>query len=91
MISGIVIKIIIIYLTGVNLTGFALMGIDKEKAIRHKWRIPEMTLFLVALLGGSVGSWIGMYTFRHKTKHIQFVVGIPLILILQIGLVVLMF
>lgn len=91
MISGIVIKIIIIYLIGVNLTGFALMGIDKAKAIRHKWRIPEMTLFLVALLGGSIGSWIGMYTFRHKTKHIQFVVGIPLILILQIGLVVLMF
>ena len=91
MISDIGIKIVIIYLLVVNLAGFAMMGIDKAKAIRHKWRIPEMTLFLVALLGGSIGSWIGMYTFRHKTKHIQFVVGIPFILVVQIGLVYLIF
>lgn len=91
MISDIGIKIVIIYVLGMNLAGFAMMGIDKAKAVRHKWRIPEMTLFLVALLGGSIGSWIGMYTFRHKTKHIQFVVGIPLILVVQIGLVYLIF
>lgn len=91
MISDIGIKIVIIYVLGMNLAGFAMMGIDKAKAVRHKWRIPEMTLFLVALLGGSIGSWIGMYTFRHKTKHIQFVVGIPLILVVQIGLVCLIF
>lgn len=85
--SGIGMKIVIIYWIVVNVTGFALMGIDKAKAIRHKWRIPEATLFLTALLGGSVGAWIGMYTFRHKTKHIRFVVGFPVILVLQIGLV----
>ncbi|MGN0154437.1 MAG: DUF1294 domain-containing protein [Lachnospiraceae bacterium] len=85
--SEVGIKIIILYLIIVNVIGFVLMGIDKRKAIRHKWRIPESTLFLVAILGGSVGTWIGMYTFRHKTKHIQFVVGVPLIFVIQTGLV----
>lgn len=80
-------KIIIIYLLAANMVGFALMGIDKRKAIRHVWRVPEAALFLSAILGGSVGAWIGMYTFRHKTKHIRFVVGIPLILVFQIGIV----
>ena len=85
--SEVGIRIIILYLIVVNVIGFVLMGIDKRKAIRHKWRVPESTLFLAAILGGSVGAWIGMYTFRHKTKHIQFVVGIPLIFVIQIGLV----
>lgn len=80
-------KIIIIYLLAANVVGFALMGIDKRKAIRHVWRVPEAALFLSAILGGGVGAWIGMYTFRHKTKHIRFVVGIPLILVFQIGIV----
>ena len=63
-----------------NLIGFALMGADKRRAKRHAWRIPEKTLFLVAILGGSLGAWAGMYVFHHKTKHWYFAVGMPLIL-----------
>lgn len=76
--------IVIIYLVIMNIIGLAVMGIDKSKARRHAWRIPESTLFLVSLIGGSIGTWAGMYMFRHKTKHWYFVVGMPLILILQI-------
>ena len=68
-----------------NLLGFALMGIDKRKAINHQWRIRERSFFLVSLLGGSLGTWAGMYCFRHKTKHGTFVIGIPLILIIQVA------
>lgn len=64
------------------------MGIDKSRARRRAWRIPEKTLFAVSLLGGSIGTWAGMYLFRHKTKHWYFVVGMPLILILQIAFMV---
>lgn len=60
------------------------MGIDKTKAKRRKWRIPEATLFLVAIIGGSIGSIAGMYIFRHKTKHWYFVIGMPVILALQV-------
>jgi uncharacterized membrane protein YsdA (DUF1294 family) len=68
-----------------NLIGLTVMGIDKSKAKRHVWRIPEKILFLVSLLGGSIGTWAGMYIFRHKTKHWYFVVGMPAILLLQIA------
>lgn len=71
-----------------NVVGLAVMGIDKSKAKKNKWRIPEKTLFLVSLIGGSVGTLLGMYLFRHKTKHWYFVVGMPAILILQIALVI---
>jgi uncharacterized membrane protein YsdA (DUF1294 family) len=74
----------VLYLLVMNLVGLAVMGIDKSKAKHHAWRIPEKTLFLVSLLGGSIGTWAGMYLFRHKTKHWYFVVGMPAILILQI-------
>ncbi|MGN1168121.1 MAG: DUF1294 domain-containing protein [Lachnospiraceae bacterium] len=67
-----------------NILGFVLMGIDKRRAVRHEWRIPEKTFFLVSLLSGSVGTLAGMYVFRHKTRHLSFVIGIPLILCLQI-------
>lgn len=76
--------IIAVYLAIVNITGFIIMGVDKSKAKRRKWRIPEATLFLVAAIGGSIGSIVGMYTFRHKTKHWYFVVGMPAILAIQI-------
>lgn len=76
--------LLIIYLVIMNIIGVAVMGIDKSKAKRHAWRIPEKVLFLVSLLGGSIGTWAGMYIFRHKTKHWYFVVGMPAILILQI-------
>lgn len=82
--------LILIYLAAVNILGFALMGIDKAKARKHAWRIPEATLFFVAAIGGSIGSIAGMYTFRHKTKHLSFVIGMPAILIVQIAIVVLL-
>ena len=66
------------------------MGIDKSKAKRGAWRIPEKTLFLLSIIGGSVGTWLGMYAFHHKTKHWYFVVGMPLILVVQIALCVLL-
>lgn len=77
-------KMILIYLILVNTTGVAMMGIDKSRAKRGAWRIPEKTLFFVSALGGSIGTWAGMYFFHHKTKHWYFVVGMPLILIVQI-------
>lgn len=77
-------NLILIYLILVNITGFAMMGIDKKRAKRGAWRIPEKTLFLVSALGGSIGTWAGMYFFYHKTKHWYFVVGMPLILLAQI-------
>lgn len=77
-------KYLIIYLLIINAVGFALMLIDKWKAKKNRWRIPEATLMGVAAIGGSVGSLIGMYTVRHKTKHVKFVVGIPAILVVQI-------
>lgn len=81
-----VIFVITVYLTAVNLIGFALMGFDKWKARKHAWRIPEATLFIVAVIGGSVGSILGMQVFRHKTRHWYFVYGMPAILLLQLAL-----
>ena len=70
--------ILIVYLMLINLIGFAAMALDKRRAIRHKWRIPARTLFLIALLFGSIGVLTGMYVFRHKTRHWYFVIGMPL-------------
>ncbi len=74
----------VIYLLIINAIGFALMLIDKQKAKKKRWRIPERTLLTVAALGGSVGSLLGMYTFRHKTLHKKFSMGIPGMLVVQI-------
>ncbi len=82
---------LIIYIVFVNILGFALMGIDKRKAQRGAFRIPEATLFAVALIGGSLGSIIGMQTFRHKTKHWYFKFGMPIIFIVQIALLLLLY
>lgn len=76
----------VIYLIFMNLIGFGLMGVDKQRAHRRDWRIPEKVLFGAALLGGSVGAWAGMYLFHHKTRHWYFVVGMPLILAVQTAL-----
>ncbi|MGI6013110.1 MAG: DUF1294 domain-containing protein [Oscillospiraceae bacterium] len=76
--------VLAVYLLIVNLIGFVQMGIDKRRSIQRRWRIPEAQLFLVAAIGGSVGSLLGMYVFRHKTKHKTFVIGMPLILIVQL-------
>lgn len=75
---------LIVYLVVLNIAGFVSMHIDKQKAIKNEWRVPEATLFLIAIFGGSIGSILGMQMFRHKTKHAQFVVGMPLILIVQL-------
>lgn len=74
----------LIYLLIVNAAGFILMLTDKIKAKKHLWRIPETTLFLAAILGGSAGCLLGMYAFRHKTKHLSFTLGMPLILAVQV-------
>ena len=76
--------IMLLYLLLINAAGFLLMLIDKWKAKKNRWRIPEATLFLVAAVGGSIGSLIGMYTVRHKTRHLKFVIGMPMILAVQV-------
>ncbi|MDE6219464.1 MAG: DUF1294 domain-containing protein [Lachnospiraceae bacterium] len=82
-------NIVVLYLILINITGFTVMGIDKRKAVKHRWRVRESTLFLFALIGGSAGSILGMRVFHHKTRHWYFVYGMPLILILQILLALL--
>lgn len=77
-------KILILYFVLINLVAWGLMGVDKHRAQKYEWRIPERTLFVVALLGGSLGAVLGMYLWRHKTKHWYFVIGMPLILAVQI-------
>lgn len=77
-------KYFLLYLLIINAIGFLIMLIDKEKAKKKKWRIPEATLMGIAAIGGSVGSLMGMYTFRHKTKHLKFTLGIPAILVAQL-------
>ena len=73
-----------VYLIVINIFGFYMMWSDKRKARREAWRTPERNFFIVSLLGGSVGCWAGMYVCHHKTQHIKFTVGIPVILLLQI-------
>ena len=79
-------KTLLLYLLIVNLLAFSLYGIDKRKAKKNAWRISEKMLFLVPLLGGSIGAWAGMRVFHHKTKHWYFRFGIPAIFILQLAL-----
>lgn len=81
-------ELILLYLLIINAVGFLLMLVDKLKAKKNLWRIPEATLMTIAALGGSIGSLIGMYTVRHKTKHLKFTLGIPLILAVQIAAVI---
>ena len=76
--------LILLYLLIVNAVAFLLMLVDKQKARKKLWRIPESTLLLSAAIGGSIGALAGMYTFRHKTKHVKFTLGVPAILIAQI-------
>ena len=71
------------YLVVMNVIGFAVFGYDKRCAIKRRWRVSEKTLFLTALLGGSVGSYVGIFVFRHKTLHWKFRIGIPIIMLLQ--------
>lgn len=79
---------IIIYFVIINVIGFFIMWLDKRKARKGSWRIPEKTLFIITALGGGIGTIAGMYTFRHKTQKLNFVIGLPLITVLEIILIV---
>ena len=81
-------KLIVIYLVAVNVVTFCMYGIDKWKAKRSKWRIPEATLLGLAVIGGSIGALLGMKVWHHKTMHKKFQFGIPLIILLQIALII---
>lgn len=80
--------VLLVWLAVINLLTFIVYGADKRRARKGKWRVPEKTLFLLPLLGGSVGALLGMRVFHHKTKHWYFVWGIPAILLAQIALAV---
>lgn len=80
----------LIYLLVLNLMGFFSMGADKAKAESNSWRTPEKTLFLIAILGGSIGSILGMKIFRHKTRHAHFVIGMPLIMGIQLAAILIL-
>ncbi|MDD3205451.1 MAG: DUF1294 domain-containing protein [Lachnospiraceae bacterium] len=82
--------ILTLYVVIMNIIGFGIMGIDKWKAKKGFWRIPESTLFIIAVIGGSIGSILGMHTFRHKTRHWYFVYGMPAILLIQLLLLFLL-
>ena len=77
-------KNIIIYFILINIIGFLIMYIDKQKAKKGKWRIPEKTIFIITVLGGGIGTISGMYAFRHKTQKLHFTIGLPTITILEI-------
>ena len=83
-------KPLLVYLIIINAAGFVLMLVDKHKAKKNLWRIPEATLLTVAALGGSIGCLAGMYAVRHKTQHLKFTMGIPVILAVQIILAVIL-
>ena len=80
-------QLILIYLIAINVVTFFMYGIDKWKAKRSKWRISEATLLGMAAIGGSIGAWLGMRVWHHKTMHKKFQLGIPLILIIQLAIV----
>lgn len=88
--TKLIIKLVLpAYIAVMSIIGFISMLSDKKKAEKHAWRTPEATLFLIAFLGGGIGSTLGMYTFRHKTKHWYFVLGMPVAAILNIVVAVL--
>lgn len=78
----------VLYLIVINLIGYLIMYTDKKRAIRHEYRIPEKNLWLIAIIGGAVGTTLGMNRFRHKTKHLSFKIGFPFLAILQVAALV---
>jgi uncharacterized membrane protein YsdA (DUF1294 family) len=79
-------SLLTVYFIVINLIGLIIMNVDKQRAIHHKYRISENTLWMVAIIGGAIGTFIGMRVFRHKTKHVSFKIGFPLLAILDIFL-----
>jgi len=84
-------SILYVYLLILNLIGFLLMGLDKYRARKKRWRIPEARFFLIAAIGGSLGIWMGMSVFRHKTQHRTFLYGVPVLLVLNVVAIVVIF
>lgn len=82
-------EILLYYLIGINMLTFFVYGIDKWKAQKGRWRIPEASLLTLAVIGGSIGAWVGMKAWHHKTMHKKFKYGLPLILLVQIALIIL--
>ena len=82
------IALLLFCIIGVNVITFVVYGIDKLKAKKGKWRVPETTLLLLAIVGGSIGAWCGVKVWHHKTMHAKFKYGIPLIMAMQAGLLV---
>jgi Predicted membrane protein len=82
-------EILLYYLIGINMLTFFVYGIDKWKAQKGRWRIPEASLLTLAIIGGSIGAWVGMKAWHHKTMHKKFKYGLPLILLAQIALIIL--
>lgn len=74
-----------VWLVIINLAGFIICAIDKNRARNRKWRIPERNIFIAALLGGSIGVYSSLLLFRHKTKHLSFMIGIPVIFAIELG------
>lgn len=74
----ITVYLILLYILLMSIYGLISMGIDKQRAIKHQWRTPEVKLILIAILGGGIGSFLGMYLFRHKTKHLKFRIILPM-------------
>ncbi|MCM3588636.1 DUF1294 domain-containing protein [Mesobacillus maritimus] len=79
-------EISIVYFVIINFIGFFIMGLDKRKAQKNQYRISERTLWLLAIVGGATGTTIGMNQFRHKTKHLQFKIGFPLLMVVELFL-----
>jgi uncharacterized membrane protein YsdA (DUF1294 family) len=77
-------KVLLVYLAVINIIAFLIMGVDKFKAQRHKWRISELNIFIMGIIGGAFGVFLGMGIFHHKTKHRKFTLGVPLVLVLNI-------
>lgn len=84
IIPRLVFEILLVYAAVINFAAFAAYGVDKRRAKKDLWRIPEKTLFLLAVLGGSPGALLGMRAFRHKTRKKKFTLGVPIILVLQV-------
>lgn len=80
-------NLIITYMVCLSIITFIAFGIDKWKAKAHAWRIPEATLLFLAFIGGACGAWLGMQTFRHKTQHLKFKYGVPLLIIWNIAVI----
>lgn len=72
----------------INITGFSICAADKRKARKGRWRIPEKTIFIIAIIGGSIGTYAALLLFRHKTKHFSFMFGVPFIFVIQVMAVV---